>query len=64
MRETALREKLALRLGYPYVLAWSDTVALAGVDHRTVTQALEAGVPCAAIWQAACDVLDIPARDR
>lgn len=64
MRETALRARLEKRLGYPYVLAWSETVALAGVGHRTVSQALAAGVPCGQIWQAACELLDVPQHER
>ena len=51
-------------LGYPYVLAWSETVALAGVGHRTVTQALAAGVPCGQIWRAAWEALELTDHDR
>ena len=64
MRETALRARLEKHLGYPYVLAWSETVALAGVGHRTVTQALAAGVPCGQIWQAAWEALELTDHDR
>ncbi|MFZ0529869.1 MAG: DUF3046 domain-containing protein [Propionicimonas sp.] len=64
MRETALRARLERHLGYPYVLAWSDTVVLAGIEHRTVSQALAAGVPCARIWLAAWEALELDDHDR
>ncbi|HQY99082.1 MAG TPA: DUF3046 domain-containing protein [Propionicimonas sp.] len=64
MRETALRAKLEQHLGYPYVLAWSDSMVLAGIGQRTVTQALAAGVPCGQIWLAACVALELADHER
>jgi hypothetical protein len=37
---------------------------LAGLGHRTVTQALAVGVPCKQIWLAAWEALELPVRER
>ena len=64
MREGDLRARLEAHLGQAYSLMWSDTVVLAGLDHRTVTQALAGGVPCKQIWLAAWEALELPMRER
>ena len=64
MREADLRARLEQHLGAAYSLMWADTVVLAALDHRTVTQALAGGVPCKQIWHAAWEALELPPRDR
>ncbi len=64
MREADLRARLETHLGSAYSLMWADTVVLAGLDHRTVSQALAGGVPCKRIWLAAWEALELPQRER
>lgn len=64
MREAELKARLAEHLGAAYSLVWSDTVVLAALGHRTVSQALTAGLPGKQIWRAAWEALELPARDR
>lgn len=64
MREADLRSRLEQHLGSGYAPTWADTVVLAKLGHRTVTQALAGGVPCKDIWLAAWQALELPARDR
>lgn len=64
MREAELRSKLAHHLGATYSLAWADTVVISQLEHRTVSQALAAGMPCRRIWLAAWTALELPEIDR
>lgn len=64
MREAELRARLAAHLGSGYAPMWADTVVLAGLGQRTVSQALAGGVPCKEIWLAAWESLELPARER
>lgn len=64
MREADLRARLAVHLGPVYAPMWAETVVLAGLGHRTVSQALAGGVPCKEIWLAAWEALELPARER
>jgi hypothetical protein len=64
MREAELRGKLAHHLGRAYSLVWADTVVIGQLEHRTVSQALAAGVPCLRIWRAAWDALELPDSER
>ncbi|PFG16563.1 Protein of unknown function (DUF3046) [Propionicimonas paludicola] len=64
MREGELRGKLAHHLGATYSLAWADTVVIGQLEHRTVSQALAAGLPCRRIWLAAWAALELPDSER
>jgi Protein of unknown function (DUF3046). len=64
MREAELRGKLARHLGETYSLAWADTVVIGQLEHRTVSQALAAGLPCRRIWLAAWSALELPESER
>jgi hypothetical protein len=64
VREADLRARLETHLGAAYSVMWADTVVLAALDHRTVTQALAGGVPCKTIWLAAWEALELPPRER
>lgn len=48
--------------GYSRVL--SSSLVLAGVGSRTADQALAAGVPPRQVWQALCEVQDVPPERR
>jgi hypothetical protein len=48
--------------------AYADSVArdliIAALGHRTVLQALEAGVEPAEVWNAVCEAVEVPVADR
>ena len=64
MREAELRGKLAGHLGNAYSRVWADTMVIGALEHRTVSQALAAGVPCRRIWLAAWAALELSESDR
>ena len=64
MREAELHARLGRHLGLGYAPMWADTVVLAPIGHRTVTQALAAGLPCKDIWLAACESLELADHER
>jgi hypothetical protein len=43
---------------------WADQTNLAGLGNRTVREALDAGVPCKAIWRVVWEALELPAVER
>ena len=51
-------------LGESYARSWADQQVIAELDHRTVSEALDAGVPPLEVWRAVWGVLELPARDR
>jgi hypothetical protein len=55
---------MAAQLGPAYAESWAADQHLAGLDGRTVAQALGQGVPPKQVWAAVCDALALPARDR
>lgn len=64
MKETELWRRLAHQLGEGYYRVWAAEFSLAGLDHRTVAEALRDGVPAKTIWRAAWVALELPARER
>lgn len=64
MREADLRARLEKHLGSPYSLVWSDTVVLGALGQRTVSQAIDFGLPYKDIWRAAWESLELPPRER
>lgn len=51
-------------LGPAYAQVWADQTSLAGLNNRTVREALAAGVPCKTIWRAVWESLELPATER
>jgi len=51
-------------LGPTYARAWAHSQVLAGLDGRTVEEALAAGEDTKAVWYAVWRALELPARDR
>lgn len=51
-------------LGVAYAESWAQDQHLASLDGRTVTQALEHGLPVRQVWRAVCAALDLPASER
>jgi hypothetical protein len=64
MRVSEFWERLEDAQGGPFARHWARTQVLAGLDHRTVEEALEAGVPPKAVWRVVGEALDLPARER
>lgn len=50
--------------GSTYARLLADRHVLSAVGGRTVSQALEAGVPPKHIWSALCDAMDVPEERR
>lgn len=60
MREQELWQRLTEVLGEVLVESWADTIVIADLGQRTVTEAIEAGIPFKDIWRAAALVLEVP----
>ncbi|MFT3875050.1 MAG: DUF3046 domain-containing protein [Propioniciclava sp.] len=63
MREQELRRRMERHIG-PLSDWWSRDVVLVSLGHRTVTQALDAGIPAQQVWRAVVDFLELPASER
>ncbi len=64
MRETELWRRLERHLGAAYARSWAGQMALPSLNSRTVDEAITAGVPFKAIWEAAWGVLELPVSER
>ncbi len=64
MREAELWARLREHLGARYAPTWADTVVLADLAGRTVSEALRDGVDCKVIWRAVWVCLELPLRHR
>jgi hypothetical protein len=51
-------------LGDTYAESWARDQYLPELGSRTVTQALDAGVPPKQVWAAVCDTLRLDVRER
>jgi len=51
-------------LGPSYARAWAHSQVLAGLDGRTVEEALADGEDAKAVWHAVWAALELPPRDR
>jgi Protein of unknown function (DUF3046) len=51
-------------LGPGYARTWSREHVIAGLDERTVQQALADGEDTKVVWREVWKVLRLPARDR
>lgn len=64
MTESEFWQRMRRQLGDTYARVWADQVVVAGLDGRTVSEALAAGVPCRSIWRAVWAMLGLPDRER
>ncbi len=55
---------MRLHLGEGYAESWAHDTHIAGLDGRTVDQALAAGEPAKDVWRAVVVVLGLPATER
>lgn len=51
-------------LGDAYSRLWADQIVIGELGHRTVSEALEAGVEPKQVWRAVWAVLELPASER
>lgn len=64
MRHTELWDRLELALGPAYARFWAGQHVLGSLEHRTVDQALAAGVAPKTVWRAVWRDLELPASER
>lgn len=64
MREAELWARLRRHLGVNYAPMWAQTVVLAELGGRTVTESLAAGTDCKDIWRACWAALELPPKER
>jgi hypothetical protein len=50
--------------GQAYAGSLARDHVLGALDNRTIHEALEAGVPPRAVWEAVCEDMDVPASRR
>ncbi len=60
MRHTELWARLEETLGKAYVDTWAQDQVIGGLGSRTVTEALDAGVPPKEVWREVWRALDLP----
>lgn len=64
MREQELWRRLERHIGPELASMWSRDVVLAGLEGRSVREALDAGVPTQQVWRAVWSFLELPASER
>ena len=64
MRVTEFWELMREQFGDSYAESVARDFVLAGVDGRTVVQALADGVEPKTVWRAVCEAFDVPERLR
>lgn len=64
MRHTELWARMEAALGAAYARTWAREHVVAGLEQRTVLQALDAGWEAKAVWRAVWEELELPIRDR
>ncbi len=64
MRHTEFWARMESVLGPSYAAVWAGQQVLAGLQHRTVHEALEAGEPPKVVWRVVADSLSLPEHQR
>ncbi|WP_188780637.1 DUF3046 domain-containing protein [Marmoricola endophyticus] len=64
MRHTEFWDRMDAALGSSYSRVWASQQVLPGLEGRTVSQALDAGVDPKRVWRAVWDRLELPDRER
>lgn len=64
MRHSEFWDRLEHHLGEGYATVWADQFVLGALDHRTVNEALAAGLPPKQVWAAVWRALELPATER
>ena len=64
MRLTEFWARMAEHFGPAYADSFARDHVIAGLDGRTVSEALAAGEPTKTVWRAVCVDQDVPASLR
>lgn len=64
MRLTEFWSRMEAALGPAYARTWAREQVIAGLDHKTVNQALADGWTAREVWREVWKVLKLPIRDR
>lgn len=64
MRLTEFWQRMERHLGRSYASTWAQQHVLAGLDGRTVSEALAAGEDARTVWRAVWLALELPASER
>lgn len=64
MRHTEFWARMEAALGPTYARTWAREHVVAGLEQRTVQQALDEGWDAKAVWRAVWVELELPAKDR
>lgn len=64
MRLTVFWERMNGRFGEAYADSLARDLVIAELGGRTVRAALEAGEEPQVVWNAVCEAVDVPLRDR
>jgi hypothetical protein len=62
VRLTEFWERMRAQFGDSYAGSVAKDHVLAGLDGRTVDQALAEGVDPKTVWRAVCEAFDVPER--
>lgn len=64
MRLTVFWERMRAQFGESYAQSVAKDYVLAGLDGRTVEQALAEGEDAKTVWRAVCEAFNVPERLR
>ncbi|MEU9829995.1 DUF3046 domain-containing protein [Streptosporangium sp. NPDC048047] len=64
MRLSDFWNRMRLHFGDAYAESWARDYVIAGLDGRTVNQALADGIAAKDVWRAVCGVSDVAAALR
>ena len=64
MKETELWQRMRDQLGDGYYRVWASEQHLAALGGRTVSQAVDDGLPAKTVWRAVWAALELPERER
>ena len=64
VRLTVFWERMNARFGEAYADSLARDLVIAALGGRTVSAALAAGEEPRVVWNAVCDAVEVPVRDR
>lgn len=64
MRHSEFWERMDQHLGRGYARSWADSQVIGELDHRTPSEALDAGLSPKVVWRAVHAQLELPASER
>lgn len=64
MRHTEFWRRMEHALGGAYARSWAEQQVIGELGSRTVTEALDAGLPPKQVWEAVWRTLELPLREK